>query len=342
VENFVVPHVQANGLYENVYLMGTAIARPCIVKNAMKIAQQENCQFVSHGATGKGNDQVRFELGFYALNPSIKMVVPWRMPEFFNRFEGRDDMIDFAKEEGIPVAHTKAKPYSTDENMYHISYESGILEDPYTAPPADMFTMTVDPMNAPDTPANLEVEFDKGVAVKVTNTDSGVTKSGVMDVFLYLNEMGSAHGVGRLDIVENRFVGIKSRGVYEAPAGTILRAAHVDLEGLTLDREVRKVRDQLSFKYAELCYNGMWFSPEMQYILESIKSAQKYTSGAVKVQLYKGNVIMKGRKSDFSLYDERMSSMQESGGYNPLDATGFIQINSIRLKADHLRNKKHD
>ena len=339
VDNFIVPHVQANGLYENVYLMGTAIARPCIVKNAMKAAEAEGCQFVSHGATGKGNDQVRFELGFYALNPGIKMLVPWRMPEFFNVFEGRDDMIDYAQKNGIAVAQTKKKPYSTDENMYHISYESGILEDPWNAPPADMYTMTTDPRDAPDTPANIVIEFDKGIPVGVTNTDDKTTKKGTMETFVYLNKLGGEHGVGRLDIVENRFVGIKSRGVYETPAGTILRTAHVDLEGLTLDREVRRIRDQLSVRYAELAYNGSWFSPEMRFVLKAIRDSQQETTGHVKIELYKGHMYCRGRKSPFSLYDERMSSMNESGGYDPLHATGFIQVNSIRLKADHLRSK---
>ncbi len=202
MENFIVPTIQANGLYENVYLMGTSIARPCIVKNALKIAKQENCEFVSHGATGKGNDQVRFELGSYALDPKIKMIVPWREPQFFNTFQGRDDMIDFAKAQGIPVSATKRKPYSTDENMFHISYESGILEDPWAAPPDDMYQMTVDPRKAPDTPENITLEFSQGVPVKVTNDGDGTTKTGPLDVFLYLNEVGSRNGVGRLDLVE--------------------------------------------------------------------------------------------------------------------------------------------
>jgi argininosuccinate synthase len=202
MDNFIVPTIQANGLYENVYLMGTSIARPCIVKNALKIAKQENCQFVSHGATGKGNDQVRFELGSYALDPKIKMIVPWREAEFFNTFQGRDDMIDFAHKQGIPVSATKRKPYSTDENMFHISYESGILEDPWAAPPEDMYQWTTDPRKAPETPENITIDFEGGIPVKVTNDADGTTKTSPLDVFLYLNDIGARHGVGRLDLVE--------------------------------------------------------------------------------------------------------------------------------------------
>jgi len=339
VDNFVYPMIQANGVYENVYLMGTSVARPAIVKNAMKFAKKEGCQFVSHGATGKGNDQVRFELGFYSLDPSIKCVVPWRNPAFFNRFPGRNEMIEYAHEHKIPVEATKKKPYSTDENLFHISYESGILEDPWASYPEDIFKITVDPAKAPNTPEDITIDFEKGIPVRVTNHTDGKVVTGSLELFLYLNELGGRHGVGRLDLVENRYVGIKSRGVYETPGGTILHKAHIDLEGVTMDREVRRLRDTLSARFSDLCYNGYWFSPEMDFVLDAVKNSQKRNSGSVKVQLYKGNVSMRGRKSPFSLYDMKLSSMTEAGAYNPLDAEGFIKINAIRLKAHHHREK---
>jgi len=328
--DFVYPSIQANGIYEDQYLMGTSLARYPISKRAIELAKQEGAEFVSHGATGKGNDQVRFELSMYALAPHIKMVVPWRDPAFLSRFEGRQDLIEYAEASGIPVTQTKAKSYSTDENMFHISYESGILEDANAAPPQDMFVMTNSPEQAPDQSEEVAIEFEDGIPVKVTQGSTVTT--GNIPMFELLNDLGMKHGIGRVDIVENRFVGIKSRGVYETPGGSILRAAHIDLEGITMDREVRKIRDSLAFKFSELAYNGFWFSPEMEFLLHSIEKSQERVTGTVKLGLYKGNVTPLGRDGPFSLYDKELASMDVEGGYNPTHAEGFIKINALRLR----------
>ncbi|KAL2919142.1 argininosuccinate synthetase [Polyrhizophydium stewartii] len=333
VEDLVWPCTQANLLYEGVYLLGTSIARPVIARKQIEIARREGCDYVSHGCTGKGNDQVRFELGYYALHPGIKVIAPWRDPAFFERFPGRQALLAYAAERGIPVAQTAAKPWSTDENLYHISFEAGILENPDTTPPKDMWKLTVDPEDAPNTPDRITIHFQNGKPVRVENAADGTSETDPLALFLYLNAMGRKHGVGRIDIVENRFIGIKSRGCYETPGGTILRAAHVDLEGLTLDREVRRLKDGLTQKLAEIVYNGFWFSAEREFLMAGVEHSQRAVNGAVKIKLYKGNVIIEGRSSPTSLYDEKIASMDEAGGFNPSDSEGFIKIQAIRLKA---------
>ncbi|KAJ1543847.1 argininosuccinate synthetase [Cladochytrium tenue] len=333
VESIVFSAVQANALYEGVYYLGTSLARPIIAKTQIEIARREGCDFVSHGCTGKGNDQVRFELGYLALEPSIRVIAPWRIPEFFERFPGRSALLQYAAEKGIPVVQTAAKPWSTDENLYHISYEAGILEDPSVTPPKDMWKLTVDPEDAPNTPERITIHFEAGTPTLVKNDSDGTAVSGGLDLFLYLNQLGRKHGIGRIDIVENRFVGMKSRGCYETPGGTILRAAHVDLEGLTLDREVRRLRDQFSQRLSEILYNGFWYSPEREFIMAAVEQSQTNVTGDVKLKLYKGGVWIEGRTSPLSLYDDKIASMDIAGGFNPSDSEGFIRINAIRLKA---------
>ncbi|KAI9204937.1 argininosuccinate synthase [Polychytrium aggregatum] len=340
VETLIWPAVQSNALYENVYLLGTSLARPVICRKQVEIAVREGCEYVSHGCTGKGNDQVRFELGYYALHPSIKVIAPWRIPEFYERFPGRNALLEYAAQKDIPVFQTAAKPWSTDENLYHISFEAGILEDPNITPPRDMWKLTVDPEDAPNTPERIEIHFANGKPWKVLNTDTKESITSPLDLFIYLNSLGRKHGVGRIDIVENRFIGIKSRGCYETPGGTILRAAHVDLEGLTLDREVRRLKDQLSSRLAEIIYNGLWYSPEREFVMASVEQSQKAVNGIVKLKLYKGNVIVEGRSSPNGLYDQDIASMDIAGGFNPSDSDGFIKIQSIRLKAFVAQKKK--
>ncbi|KAG0312737.1 argininosuccinate synthetase [Linnemannia gamsii] len=342
VEELIYPAVQANTIYEGVYLLGTSLARPVIARRQMEIAARENCQYVSHGCTGKGNDQVRFELAYYALKPDIKVIAPWRVPEFYERFQGRKDLLAFATEKNIPVVQTAAKPWSTDENLFHISYEAGILEDPDVTPPKDMWKLTVDPEDAPNTPERITIEFAQGKPTKVINTTHGNKEvTGGLEIFLYLNQLARQNGIGRLDIVENRFIGIKSRGCYETPAGTILRVAHMDLEGLTLDRQVRNLRDQfVTPQYSNILYNGQYFSPEAEFLLASIAASQKTVNGEVRLKLYKGNVIVEGRSSKTNnLYDMEESSMDVHGGFSPLDSEGFIKIQSIRLKKWGLNQK---
>ncbi|KAJ3416935.1 Tripartite DNA replication factor [Chytridiales sp. JEL 0842] len=334
VEGVVFDAVKANALYEGVYLLGTSLARPVITKTQIDIAHKEGAQYVSHGCTGKGNDQVRFELGYLALEPTIKIIAPWRIPAFFERFPGRSALLEYAAQKGIPVVQTAAKPWSTDENLYHISYEAGILEDPDVTPPKDMWKLITDPEDAPNVPERIAIHFKEGKPVRVDNvTDKVTSKTDPLELFLYLNALGRKHGIGRIDIVENRFIGIKSRGCYETPGGTILRAAHVDLEGLTLDKEVRRIRDQFSQRLAEVIYNGMWFSPERELIMAAVDQSQAGVTGIVRLKLYKGNVIVEGRTSPYSLYDDKIASMDIAGGFNPSDSEGFIRINAIRLKA---------
>lgn len=338
VEKILFPAVQVNAVYEDVYLLGTSLARPVIAKAQIDVAEKEGCFAVAHGCTGKGNDQIRFELAFYALKPDIKCITPWRMPEFFERFAGRKDLLDYAAEKGIPVTQTKAKPWSTDENQAHISYEAGILEDPNTTPPKDMWKLITDPTDAPEKPQDLAIEFSKGVPVKLsykcnqTGKDVVVTKP--LDIFLAASNLGRAHGVGRIDIVEDRYINLKSRGCYEQAPLTILRKAHVDLEGLTLDKEVRHLRDQfVTPAYSSQLYNGAYFSPECEFIRSMIQPSQKTVNGTVRLSLYKGNVFILGRYSETeNLYDATESSMDELTGFLPTDTTGFIAIQSIRIK----------
>jgi len=339
VKDFIFPAVQANAIYEDRYLMGTAIARPCIAKRQIEIALQEKAGYVSHGATGKGNDQVRFEMTYYALYPGVQAIAPWRQIEFLNKFKGRKDLFEYAQAHNIPLPVTPKNPWSMDANLMHISYESGILENPRTEAPSDIYVMTKDPVTAPDKPGIIEIEFKKGVPIKVTNMGDGTTKKTPLEIYKYLNHIGGEHGVGRIDIVENRFVGMKSRGIYECPAGTILRAAHLDIETFTLDREVRKVKASLSSRFNELVYNGFWYSPEGDYIRFCIDKSQENVEGIVKLAISKGHVYVKGRESKASLYNEELVSMDVIGNYNPADAAGFIRINSLRLR-EHARLRK--
>lgn len=332
VSDYIFPSFKSQAVYEGRYLLGTSIARPIIAKRHIEIAEAENAAYVSHGATGKGNDQVRFELSYYALNPEITVLAPWKMDKFLNRFEGRSDMLNYADQHGIPVTATRKKPYSEDDNLLHISHEAGILEDPNEVCPEDAYSRTSDMKSWPDQPELIEMEFEHGIPVKVTNKDDGTVKTGALELFTYLNELGTKHGIGRLDMVENRFVGIKSRGVYETPGGAILHNAHRDLEGLTMDREVMKIRDTLSLKVAELIYNGFWFAPEFELLMTTMDKAQENVSGTVTVQLFKGVAYPIARTSDVALYDPLQSSMDEEGGYDQKDAEGFIKINAVRLK----------
>ncbi|KAI8099385.1 argininosuccinate synthase [Halteromyces radiatus] len=336
VKELIFPAIQANAIYESVYLLGTSLARPVIARKQIEIAAREGCQFVSHGCTGKGNDQVRFELAYYALKPDIQVIAPWRLPVFFERFAGRKDLLAFAAEKGIPVVQTAAKPWSTDENLFHISYEAGILEDPNVTPPKDMWKLTVDPEDAPNTPERITISFEKGIPVKVVNHNDGTEVTEPVALFTYLNTIARRNGIGRIDIVESRFIGVKSRGCYETPGGTILRTCHVDLEGLCLDGQMRALRDQnITVPYSRALYNGLYFSPECELLNQSIAFTQRNVTGDVKAKLYKGNVIIEGRVArgdGAKLYDMQESSMDEQGGYNPQDADGFIKIHSIRLK----------
>jgi len=333
VTDFIFPAIKANAIYEGRYLLGTGLARPVIAKRQMEIAKMEGAHFVSHGATGKGNDQVRFELTYYAMDPKIKVIAPWKTTEFLERFKGRTDLINYAKEKGIPIKATHAKPYSTDENLLHISYESGVLEDPMTAPSPEMFEWTKSPAEAPDTPTELSIHFKDGLPVKVVDKADGKEWTDPLELFLHLNDAGALNGIGRIDIVENRFVGIKSRGVYETPGGTILRAAHIAIESIAMDREVMRLRDMLAPKFAEMVYYGFWFSPEMEFLSAAIDKSQELIDGVVHLSLYKGNITITGRESPSSLYDKELSSMDIEGGFNQKDSEGFIKINAIRLMA---------
>ncbi len=314
-------------------------ARP-YAQAVFEIAQKENAQYVSHGATGEGNDQVRFELTYYALSPKIKIIAPWKESDFLAQFKGRADMIAYAKENNIPITATIEKPYSTDENLMHISYESGILENPKIAPDKEMFKKTTSPQDAPDKETHLMVEFKDGNPVKIINLDDNTEKTDALELFVYLNKIGAENGVGRIDIVENRYVGIKSRGVYESPAATILWKAHQDIEGIAMDREVYRLKEMLSPRFAELIYNGYWFSPEMDFLMAAFNKSQELIDGKVYLTLYKGNVLITGRESPSSLYDQELSSMNVEGGFNQQDSRGFININAIRLKAHNFILKK--
>ncbi|KAH2119153.1 argininosuccinate synthetase [Aspergillus fumigatus] len=320
----------------NVGQEGTSLARPVIARAQIDVAKREGCFAVSHGCTGKGNDQVRFELAFYALQPDIKVIAPWRDPAFYNRFAGRNDLLSYAAEKGIPVTSTKAKPWSMDENLAHCSYEAGILEDPNVTPPADMWKLTQDPLTAPDQPEDFTVHFETGIPVKLEYTEGGQKKvaTDAVDLFLTANTIARRNGVGRIDIVENRFIGIKSRGCYETPGLTCLRAAHIDLEGLVLDREVRALRDQfVTFNYSKLLYNGLYFSPEREFLEASITASQKTVNGQVRCRAYKGSISILGRSSETEkLYDMSESSMDEIGDFAPTETTGFIGVSAIRLK----------
>jgi len=336
VTDFIFPAIAGNAIYESRYLLGTSLARPLIARAQVEVARAERATAVAHGATGKGNDQVRFELGYAALAPDLKIVAPWKDRAFLDRFRGRKDLLAYVAEHGLKVEATAEKPYSSDENLMHRSYEAGILEDPWTGPPEDMFRLTVSPQEAPDEPQQLEVDFKDATPVQVVDLASGEEHTDPLALFEYLNHVGGRHGVGRVDMVENRFVGIKSRGVYETPGGTILYAALRDLEGIAMDREVLRLRDMLSPKFAQLIYNGFWFSPEMDFIRAAFAQSEQLIDGRVRLALYKGNVTVLGRESPSSLYDQELSSMDVEGGYDQQDARGFIRINAIRLTAHNL------
>jgi argininosuccinate synthase len=340
VTNYIFPAFKANAIYEGSYLLGTALARPVIAKRQIEIAHEEGATFVSHGATGKGNDQVRFELAYYALDPTIRVISPWKDRGFLERFKGRPELLAYAEEHGISVTASRAKPYSEDDNLLHLSHESGILEDPAHEPGEEIFSRTTAPEKAPDTPTRITITFRDGIPVRVENLDNGKTVEGPLALFTYLNELGSVNGIGRLDLVENRFVGVKSRGIYETPGGTILHVAHKDIEGIAMDREVRRLRDTLSAKLSELIYNGFWFSPEMDFLMAAIDKSQEVIDGTVKLKLYKGNVTILGRESSSSLYDRELSSMDIEGGFDQKDSEGFIKINAIRLMAHNAIMKR--
>ncbi len=333
VTDYVFAAVKANAVYEGRYLLGTSLARPLIAKRQIEIAHRENARFVAHGATGKGNDQVRFELTYFALDPQIRVISPWKSPEFLAEFQGRQDLIAYAVKHGIEIKASADRPYSEDANLIHISHESGLLEDPAMPAGEDVYSWIKSPRDAPDTETHLEIHFRDGVPTKVVDLTHGVTESAPYEIFTYLNALGAENGIGRVDMVENRFVGIKSRGVYETPGLTILRAAHLDIEGIAMDREVMRLRDMLTPKFSELVYNGFWFSPEMDFLMAAVNKSQEVIDGVVRLTLYKGNVLITGRESHSSLYDRDLSSMDIEGGFNQQDSRGFIAVSAIRLKA---------
>ncbi len=332
VKDYVFPMLRANAVYEGSYLLGTSIARPLIAKKQIEIAGKEGADAVSHGATGKGNDQVRFELTYYALNPDIKIIAPWREWEFTSR----QSLIDYAEKRGIPVTATKSKPFSTDRNLLHISYEGGILEDPWMESTEDMYTMAVPVEKAPDKPTYIEIEYENGNPTTIDGRK--MSPAGVLSM---ANRLGGENGIGRVDLVENRYVGMKSRGVYETPGGTILHAAHRAIESITLDREVLHLRDSIIPRYAELVYYGYWFAPEREIMQGMIDDIQKNVSGKVRLKLYKGNCQVVGRKSSRSLYRPDIATFEDDKGlYNQKDAEGFIKLNALRLRIRAMMGKR--
>jgi len=322
-KDFLFPMLRANAVYEGGYLLGTSIARPLIAKAQMEVVRREKAGAVAHGATGKGNDQVRFELTYLSIDPSIRIIAPWREWEF----NSRRSLIDYARKYKIPVTATKAKPYSMDRNLFHISFEGGILEDPWAGPPEEMFVMSVSPRKAPDRPQTIEIDYEGGNPVRLNGK-----KLSPASLIARLNELGGRNGIGRVDLVENRYVGIKSRGVYETPGGTILQTAHRAVESITMDREVMHLRDSLIPKYAELIYNGYWFSPERELLQKTMDAAQKTVEGTVRLDLYKGNCTVAGRKSERSLYNPELATFEADTVYNQRLAEGFIRLNAVRLQ----------
>ena len=327
VRDYVFPALRANAVYEGTYLLGTSLARPLIAKRQVEIARAEGADGLAHGATGKGNDQVRFELSAMALEPSLIVVAPWRMWDF----KSRTDLIGYARQHGIPVPVTTEKPYSSDRNMLHMSFEGGVLEDPWAEPDESMFVLTVSPEKAPDQPLSVEIDFESGVPVAVDGE-----KLSPAALLTRLNQLGGANGIGRVDMVENRYVGMKSRGIYETPGGTILHVAHRAMESITLDREVMHLKDSMMPKYAEMVYNGYWFAPEMRALQLMIDSTQEHVTGTVRLKLYKGNTVVTGRKSDRSLYSEDFATFESDAVYNQKDAEGFIRLNGLRLRIQNV------
>ncbi len=330
VEEYVFPMLRANAIYEGTYLLGTSIARPLIAKKQIEVAVKEGADAVAHGATGKGNDQVRFELSYYALHPEIKVVAPWREWSF----QSRGALIAYAENHGIDIPVTREKPYSTDRNVLHISYEGGVLEDPWKEPPQDMYTMMVPPEKAPDKPVYLDIHYEEGNPIGLNDRSLSP-----YDLLQRLNTIAGSNGIGRIDIVENRYVGMKSRGVYETPGGTVLHIAHRALESITMDREMMHLRDSLIPRYAELVYYGYWFSPERNALQSFMDETQDTVSGVVRVKLYKGNRMVVGRRSPHSLYDSSLATFEEEEIYSQRDAEGFIKLNALRLKLGISREK---
>jgi len=333
IDNYVLKAIMGNAIYEGRYLLGTALARPLIAKKQIEAAINEKANAVAHGATGKGNDQVRFELCYYALKPDIKVISPWKDREFLETFKGRTDLLKYASDRNIPVKASIDKPYSEDDNLMHISHEAGILEDPMYSAQKNMLEKMVMPQDAPDKETRIAIHFKNGIPVKLINKDDGTVKEESYEMYTYLNELAGKNGIGLLDMVENRFVGIKSRGIYETPAATVLHIAHMDLEGIAMDREVMRLRNMLTPKFAELIYYGFWFSPEMDFLMAAIEKSQEIIDGSVHLCLYKGNVLIEGRESPSSLYNKELSSMDIEGGFDQTDSKGFIRINAIRLMA---------
>ncbi len=330
VKDFVFPAFRANVIYEGQYLLGTSLARPLIAQRQMEIAKLEGADAVSHGATGKGNDQVRFELAYLSIDPAIKIIAPWRQWDLTSR----SALMQFAKSHNISVPATHEKPYSTDWNLLHISYEGGVLEDPWIPAPEDIYTLTVSPQQAPDQPEIIEIEFEQGDPIAINGKPLSPA-----EFLTELNRLGGKHGVGRVDIVENRYVGMKSRGIYETPGGTILRTAHMAMESITLDREVMQLRDSLIPKYAALIYNGFWFSPERHVMQTMIDETQQNVSGVVKIELYKGTCRVLGRKSENSLYRIDFATFEDDDVYTQKDADGFIRLNALRLRIPKMRRE---
>jgi len=331
VKDFVWPALRGNAIYESSYLLGTSLARPIIARGQVETARRMGADAVSHGATGKGNDQVRFELTYLALEPGLKVIAPWRIWDF----KGREDLMDYARSRGIPVPVTRKKPYSSDRNLLHISFEGGILEDTWAEPSEDMFVLSVSPEKAPDRAEFVEIAFERGDPISV----DGEMLSPA-NLLARLNELGGRNGIGRVDMVENRYVGMKSRGVYETPGGTILRTAHIAMESITLDREVMHIRDGLIPRFADMIYNGYWFSPEREMLQTLIDETQKNVNGVVRLKLYKGNCMVAGRKSENSLYSPDFATFEEDQVYRQADAEGFIRLNGLRLKIARLLQKK--
>jgi len=330
VKEFVWPALRGNAIYENTYLLGTSLARPLIAKHQVDVARNKGADAVSHGSTGKGNDQARFELTYMALDPKLKIISPWKIWDF----KGREDLIRYAKQKGISTPVTREKPYSSDRNLLHISFEGGILEDPWREPSEDMFVMSVSPQNAPDRVSYVEIDFESGNPVAVDGE-----KLSPANLLKRANELGGKNGIGRVDLVENRYVGMKSRGVYETPGGTILRIAHIAMESITMDREVMHIRDGLIPKYSEMIYYGYWFAPERQMLQCLIDDTQRNVTGRVRLKLYKGNCTVVGRKSDLSLYSDEFVTFEKDTVYNQKDAEGFIRLNGLRLKIANLMRR---
>ncbi len=331
VRDFIFPALMANAVYEGSYLLGTSIARPLIAKKQIEVARREKADAVSHGSTGKGNDQVRFELTYYSLMPGIRVITPWREWDF----RSRTDLVEYAKRHGIPTPVTVRKPYSSDRNLMHISFEGGILEDPAAEPPEDMFVLTRSPEKAPDRATYVEIDFVRGVPVAV-----GGKKMGPAELLAHLNRLGGINGIGRVDLVENRYVGIKSRGVYETPGATILHAGHRAVESITLDREVMHFRDSLIPKFAELVYYGYWYSPEMELLMEMVRKSQENVTGTARLKLYKGSCTVAGRSSPVSLYRSDFATFEKETVFDQRDAEGFVKINALRLKIRAMRRER--